>query len=210
MSLLADTAAFQRLLKQLGRSASADVTEMWEDTDGFEEVEILYPEIAEQYAAAAGTLTAQWYFDLNPDRPFETRVGPLPERGQLLASVGWAFTQSDPLTALLGSTDRHIFSTARQTVVENATRENVRYARYASANACAWCQVLATNPARYRSEETAVAGHDNCNCLAVPVREGTEWTPPPYVAQWEEQYNQARAEVGGNLNDIAAYIRAQN
>lgn len=183
---------------------------MWQSTEGWEQVELLYPAIAEQYASAAGTLAAQWYYEINPDQPFETRTAALPERTQLLSSVGWAFTQQQPLPALIGSTERHIFGTARRTVVENASRENVRYARYASANACPWCRVLATNPARYRSEETAVAGHDNCNCLAVPVREGTEWTPPPYVAQWEQQYNEARAEVGGNLNDIAAYIRAQN
>lgn len=208
--LLPNTVAFQRLLKQLGRTAAADVTAMWDDTDGYEEVEDRYPELAGRYTAAAGTLAAQWYYDLNPDKPFETRVGPLPERGQLLAAVGWAYTQRDTLAALIGSTDRQIFSTARQTVVANATRENVRYARYASANACAWCQVLATNPARYMSEESAVAGHDNCNCMAVPVREGTEWTPPDYVAEWQQKYNEARDEVGGNLNDIAAYIRAQS
>lgn len=30
--------------------------------------------------------------------------------------------------------------------------------------------------------------HDNCKCLAVPVRAGTTYTPPDYVKQWESDY----------------------
>lgn len=210
VSLLANTRAFQGLLKRLSSSAASDVTAMWDSTDTFTEVEELYPPLADRYTAAAGTLAAQWYYDLNPDIPFETRVADLPDAGQLRASVGWAYTQSDTVRALIGATERHMFGTARQTVVQNAVRENVRFARYASANACAWCQVLATNPARYRTEEAAVAGHDGCNCMAVPVREGTDWTPPAYVAEWEQQYADARDAVGGDLNDITNYLRRQN
>lgn len=208
--LLTNTVAFQRLLKQLSRTAATDVNALWDDTDSFDQVEELYPELANRYTASAGTLAAQWYYDLNPDKPFETRVGPLPERGQFLASVGWAYTQQDTLSALIGSTERHIFTTARQTVVDNARREKVRYARYASANACEWCQILATNPPRYSSEDAATAGHDNCNCMAVPVRDGTDWTPPDYVAEWEQKYFDARDVVGGDISKIASYLRAQN
>lgn len=30
--------------------------------------------------------------------------------------------------------------------------------------------------------------HDNCKCLAVAVRPGQDWEPPPYVLQWDEDY----------------------
>lgn len=208
--LLADAVALQRILRQLSRTAATDVTAMWNDSDGWQDVEDLYPDVVDRYAGAAGSLAAQWYYDLNPDKPFETRTAAMPERGRLLATVGWAFTQPNTLNALVGATERYVFTTARETVVSNAVRERVRWARHASANACAWCQVLATNEPRYGSEEAAIAGHDNCNCMAVPVREGTEWTPAPYVEQWREQYNAARDEVGGNLNDIVNYLRRQD
>lgn len=207
--LLNSTRAFQRLLKQLGRSAATDVTRLWESTDTFSQVEELYPPLVDRYAGAAGTLAAQWYQDLNPDSDFDIQVADLPDPGQARASVGWAYTQRNTAVALVGAAERYMFSTARQTVVSNAVREDVRFARYASANACPWCQVLATNPARYRTEESAIAGHDGCNCIAVPLRGDAEWTPPPYVADWEQQYLDARDEVGGDLNDIVNYLRRQ-
>lgn len=206
--LLPKAVAFQRLVARLGLAAAQRVTAMWDNTEGWEEVEDLYPEVVDPFAAAAGQLAAQWYQDLNPDVPFEVRTSGLPERGQLLAAVGWAFTQTNTLTALRGSAERFVFTTARSTVVDNARRENVRFARHASATACTWCQVLATNPPRYTSEESAIAGHDNCHCIAVPVREGNDWTPAPYVEEWRQNYENARDEVGGNLSDIANYLRS--
>lgn len=206
--LLASAVAFQRLVAQLGVAAARRITTMWDSTEGWQDVEEQYPVVVDPFAAAAGQLAAQWYQDLAPDVPFEVRVTGLPEPGQLTATVGWAFTQSSPLTALTGAAERYVFSTARSTVVGNAAREKVRFARHASATACTWCQVLATNDPRYLSEDSATAGHDNCHCIAVPVREGTQWTPAPYVEEWRNAYNDARSAVGGDLNAIAAYMRS--
>lgn len=208
--LRASAISFQRLVQQLGLAAAQRVAAMWENTDGWQDVEEQYPLVVDPFTAASGQLAAQWYQDLNPNKPFEVRVSGLPEDGQLKAVVGFAFTQTNPLTALVGAADRFVFSTARQTVVDNAKREKVLFARHASATACEWCQVLATNEPRYLSEESATAGHDNCHCIAVPVREGTEWTPAPYVKEWEQNYADARDAVGGDLNDITNYLRKQN
>lgn len=206
--LLPKAVAFQQLVRQLGLAAAQRITAMWNNTTGWQDVEEQYPLVVDPFTAASAQVAAQWYQDLNPNIPFEVRASGLPKLGQLTAAVGWAFTQTDTLKALTGSAERFVFTTARTTVVDNARRENVKFARHASATACTWCQVLATNEPRYLSEESAVAGHDNCHCIAVPVREGTDWTPAPYVADWEEKYLAARDEVGGNLNDIAAYMRS--
>lgn len=37
--------------------------------------------------------------------------------------------------------------------------------------------------------------HDHCHCIAVPVRAGGTYTPPPYVEQWMSQYADATAAV---------------
>lgn len=33
--------------------------------------------------------------------------------------------------------------------------------------------------------------HDDCRCEAVPVREGTTYVPPAYVAEWTQEYHDA-------------------
>jgi hypothetical protein len=164
--------------------------------------------VVDPFLSAAGTLSAEWYDSLAPESTLDTRPSLLPARDVLSASVGWAFSQLNPLAAMIGTTERHIFTTSRTTVVENAQREGVRFARYASANACAWCRVLATREPVYKSAENATRGHDNCHCMAVPVRAGDTYTPPDYVKGFLKEYNTARAEVGGNLNDIVNKMRS--
>lgn len=202
-----EAANFQQLLLNLGAVAATVVTTMWNDTPDSEELKEQYPPTIDPFLAAAATLAAQWY-SLLSDAPFATEIPPLPQPEVLSASVGWSFTQSDPLQSVIGSTERHLFGTARTTVVANAEREGVKFARYASANACSWCRVLATREAVYSSAENAVKGHDNCHCLAVPVREGDIWTPPDYVQQWNDDYIAAREAVGGDLNAIVNHMRS--
>lgn len=35
--------------------------------------------------------------------------------------------------------------------------------------------------------------HDHCHCMAVEIRPGGSYEPPPYVAEWEEEYARASA-----------------
>jgi len=201
-----EVANLQGLLTQLGVLAAVSLRRIWDDTDIPTLVEA-YPGLVDPFLGASAALTAEWYFGLNPGAAFAAEPAPIPEPDVLSSSVRWAFTQTDPLTATIGSTERHIFTQSRQTVVSNAQREGVRWARYASANACPWCRVLATREAVYSSAENAVAGHDNCHCMAVPVRDGDDYTPPDYMTGWIDEYNTARAEAGGDLNAIVNQMR---
>ncbi|OZE92461.1 hypothetical protein CH298_02695 [Rhodococcoides fascians] len=49
--------------------------------------------------------------------------------------------------------------------------------------------------------------HDNCKCIAVAVRPGTNYEPPSYVQQWDEQYIEA-SRGGGGTKAILARMRA--
>jgi hypothetical protein len=40
----------------------------------------------------------------------------------------------------------------------------------------------------FKSAANAVKGHDSCHCVAVPVREGTEFVPPEHYGSWEDDY----------------------
>ncbi|QFG10024.1 capsid maturation protease [Mycobacterium phage IdentityCrisis] len=164
-----------------------------------------YPALATPYLAGSGNLTAVFY----DERPVQAAASDfvavpadvLPDE-QLAASARWAMLQSDPANALKGSATRAVFTSSRDTVILNARREGVRWARHASANACGFCRMLATRGAVYRGEALARKSHDHCHCVAVPDRDGT-YEPPAYVEQWRADYDQARRDGATNAADIA-------
>jgi len=200
---------FQGLLLKLGIVASSAVSTMYRNATDTQQIKDAYPGTVDPFIAASSTLSAQWYDQLDPGADFATELASPPKPGVLESTVGWAIGQINPLEALIGSTERHIFKASRDTVALNAKREGVKFARYASANACPWCRVLATREAVYSTAGNAIKGHDKCHCIAVPIRGDDVYTPPDYVQSWMQEYNDARGEVGGNLNDIVNYLRKQ-
>lgn len=213
MPSLAEVANFQLLLTTLSDRAAAAITALWNTLSGLDErarwraLQDAYPDVVTPFLSAAGVLSEEWYASLNPKSVYAVRPAAPISLDSLAANASWALSQADTLVALAGSAERQVFTTSRDTVTMNAEAEGVRFARYASANACAWCRVLATREAVYKSAENAVKGHDGCHCIAVPIRGGDSWTPPDYVNQWMQDYNDARSAVGGNLNDIVNHMR---
>jgi hypothetical protein len=202
-----EVANFQRLIASLAGAAIGQVAGLLDSTSDSSLLLEAYPQVIDPFISGASTLAAEWYGSLAPESTFPVEVAPAPPVAALKSNVGWALTQLDVRGALSGSAERHVFTATRDTVLHNAKRERVKFARYASANACPWCRVLATREAAYHTADSAVKGHDNCHCIAVPVRDGDSYTPPDYVAQWTDEYNAARDSVGGNLNDIVNHMR---
>jgi hypothetical protein len=198
----------------LSAQGALAVTNLWNQYQNadpetrWQELQEAFPLVVDPFLAASAVLSTEWYRSLDPESTFPAEPSPTAAAAALSANATWALTQLNPLQNLVGSVDRQVFSSSRQTLVDNAEREGVRFARYASANACAWCRVLATREAVYKSAANAVKGHDNCHCMAVPVRRGDTYTPPAYVADWLDEYNTARDQVGGNLNDIVNKMRS--
>ena len=201
---------FQDLISQLAGVAITRTTELMRSTQDVAFVQEAYPVVVDPLIAASGQVSAEWYRSLDPEAEFAVEAAPPPATAALQTNVRWALTQLDPIGALTGSAERQVFSMSRDTVAANADRESVRFARYASANACPWCRVLATRGAVYRAADLAVKGHDNCHCIAVPERGGNNYVAPDYVAGWLDDYKAARGEVGGNLDDIVNYMRRTN
>lgn len=54
---------------------------------------------------------------------------------------------------------------------------------------------MATRGAIYTSAASAVKGHDNCRCIAVPIRKGTSYTTPTMVGDAEKRYFAARKQL---------------
>lgn len=50
--------------------------------------------------------------------------------------------------------------------------------------------------------------HDHCHCVAIEVRAGGSYEPPPYVEKWMDEYTDARDAVGStNTKKIMAEMR---
>lgn len=177
------------------------------DSAEVEQILEAYPLLLEPYLDAAVEIAADWYASLAPDSGFPVEVAAPVEAKSLQGSVRWALTQTDVRAAVQGSTDRRVFDSARATITHNAVREKVYWSRGASASACPWCRVLATNGPIYHTAKAAVKGHDGCHCVPVPLRAGADYQPPDYVSDWEQQYMDARKQVGGNLDAIVNYLR---
>lgn len=200
-----EVANFQKLLANLAALAVRRVSGLVsQDPAALPEI---YPATIDPFIAAAGQLSAEWYRSLDPASEYVAETAPPPPVEALQKNAWWASTQPDVGGALGGSAERQVFKTSRDTVAHNAQREGVKYARYASANACPWCRVLATRGPVYHTADNAVRGHDNCHCVAVPLRGGDTYSPPDYVKQWVQDYEDARAQVGGDLDDIVNYLR---
>lgn len=175
-----------------------------------------FPEMIAPHTQAAALISAQWYDELSPSSNFHAApIVDLPP-ARIDKTVQWALHapgDASPLDRLAGSSKRMVMDSSRTTVIGNAKTEGVSWARYASATACEFCRILATRGAVYGSKQSALKSHDHCRCIATPLRAGQDWTPPAYVAKWEDEYVAARATVSAagqpqTLNNILAAMRA--
>lgn len=129
----------------------------------------LLAQIADKYGAPAATLAADWYDEARADAgaPGSFRASPadLPEAARFESLAGWSVdalfgaTPDSPLalSRVSGGLSRIVFDQARDTTVAAVELDPAgpTYARHASANACAFCKMLATRGATYTSAESA-------------------------------------------------------
>ena len=205
---------FQAALAALAVRAGLDVATLLSRLDRLSEREAFafitdaYPQLLDPFLRSSGELTVQWYSE-QPAKPvprggelFVPEPVPLVSADRLAASARWALTLPDPVVALKGSATRAVFDQSRNTVIVNAGRERVRWARHAQPSACGFCKLLATRGAVYRSQVKALKSHDHCRCLASPIRDGV-YDPPAYVEKWSQEYTAARESGAVTPNEIA-------
>lgn len=128
-------------------------------------------EVADKYGTAAGSIAADYYDELRvaagaPGR-FTPTIAPLPEVERFEALARWGVgpmfaTDPNPAKALSlmsGGLSRIVLGVGRDTIADavSADPTGPRYARHASANACAFCAMLATRGAVFTSAASAGA-----------------------------------------------------
>ncbi|AHH22097.1 hypothetical protein NONO_c73410 [Nocardia nova SH22a] len=161
----------QLILTQVDRLATADLEALWrlaeeKATDDFAAYMIeAFPELATEYASFAADTAAAWYDESPTTTDYFATPGPLPKTEALTTSAQWALGGDGlvGLDRLKGTLQRATFGAARDTITLNADREGSKWARHASASACAFCAMMASRGAVYTSEHAAagVVGRRN-------------------------------------------------
>ena len=163
-----EAAEIQSILTDLTTLAARDLSQMWARINSLAPGDVrdyllaALPDLVDQFASAAGAYTTQWYDDQDPASKFRAKPADQPDVEQLRASTRWALSPlfgvgtGSPLTMLAGVTQRAIVGVSRQTVLDNVNRESgATWARHASANACAFCAMVASRGAVYASKQSA-------------------------------------------------------
>lgn len=166
MPTLSEIRGRQRALQDLHRAGLREVNQLWGAASNLSSREFqalmleAFPELALEYNSAAGDMALTWYEDSGRGLRFQPAAVEPPVIDRFVESTRWALGAygEDGLARLGGVLQRALFDGARAAVVENARSERgATWARYASANACAFCALMATRGAVYTTEGAATA-----------------------------------------------------
>lgn len=175
MATLRQVEEHRRAVFDLTTVAMAELVRVWRSltlddaAEATRQIKALLPLLIDGYGPAMGALSADWYDDLREAAEvrgrYVARVGDLPADGQVTALAGWAVSplwQANPapdlaLSKLSGGVQRLLADIDRDTTTSNAEADPGKptWARHASANACAFCAMLATRDGVYLSEAAA-------------------------------------------------------
>lgn len=182
--------------------------------------------IVHRYGPASAALSTRFYRTQRREAGIRgsitVRHAPLPDDRQVDRTVRWAtgpLWSADPAYAsdnleaarsnVLGAVDKLILDVGRDTVlgaVQN-DRKARGWARVPEGGSCAFCALLATRGAVYRTEQRAdFRSHDHCRCVAEPIF--VEYEPSARVRELQALYRQATAGVSGGKAMRAAFRRA--
>lgn len=211
----------------------------------------VFAEVVASYGELAAGLSADFFDDMReaagvPGR-FSARLADVVGAEQAEASARWALSalrrreftlteddgeeitvvkEPDPekaLERLSGAAQRHVRQPGRDTITENAGRDNARWARVPTGDStCAFCRILASRAddeglgGVYASERSALYRedggkyHDWCDCKPIPIWSPTDYPegydPNTYLQQYVDAAKVARSL---HITDIAAAMREQ-
>lgn len=176
--------------------------------------------LVDQYGQASGALAADFYDAERKAARIAGRFTPVqaspPDLRQVDESMRWA-TRSlwrerpDTQGARLLVQDvaeRMVLDVGRNSIIDSAQhdRKAKGFARVTEPGACAFCLLLATRGAVYKSRESAGAlgdsdvnrYHDHCRCHVVPVF--TAYEPSAEIRHWQHVYAESTRNQSDKLN----------
>lgn len=239
MALLSDVVAYQASVEDISAVALAELLAFWRNLGDdpaavAAAIREFMPDLVDTYQPVSAEIAAQFYDDSRAQAGvpgvYDARLTGRPAGEKVQVNLGWALEplfRRDPSGVAAPDRDLSVSRTgslaqltiadgARETIDDNVKSDPARprYARHASANACAFCALMASRGAVYRSD-TAAAGrkwHSHCHCVAYAVWPGEKDDTAPYVADWDRAYVAARKSaiadgVAPDINGILRYMR---
>lgn len=186
------------------------------------------PILTEQYGAVAATMAAEWYDELRAASGAAGRftavtatsvpTGAVEANVRFLASHLWTTNPAEMLGGLQIAADKYVKQPGRDTIMSNARRERIRFARVPTGDkTCAFCLMLASRDALYFTRESAGDINDTgfgdgfhgfCDCAVVPIRKKSDY-PEGYLPDaYYSMYTEARKAAGsGDTKEITAAFR---
>lgn len=227
MATLAEAEAHRSSVEDVATIAVAQLLAEWPNLPLDDPLALSAPlgdllaELIQDFAAATAALGADWYDELREASEVPgLYVADLADEvslDRILSSADWAAGGAwvDEQKALRDASaflERIVAEGDRDTIDLNVGRDpaSPRYARYASADACAFCALNATRGPVFRTEDAAGNKyHDHCRCIAVPVWDRADYDEAPYVADWRKAYYAATKALGRGADPkaILAHMR---
>ena len=184
---------------------------------------VAVPEVVDTYGTLASLAAIDFYSQVRGSSTFRPQLPrPVPDR-QVAASVRWAISPLfDPsavsqaedgleaLTRVVTITDRNVANQGHETIYQSgiADPRQPKFARVPVGDTCAWCRLMASRGAVFRTEATAKfrRSHAKCDCKVSPVFDGEDL---PYDRQaLLDEYQAARDKASkGSIKAITAEIR---
>ena len=230
MTSQADFDRFVESQRGVRRLALRDLAAWWVTVEHLSPSEIkreaqaFLPLISQTYGEMSSAAAADFYEAARADSVARGGfTAALPVSGaasQASRHVSWA---TDPLFVgeaaaaldrMSGVVDVAALQDGRSTVIYNANRDPAkpRWARIPVGKTCAWCLMLASRGAVYRSAQTAGSAtefHRACDCQPTPSWDWGKDLPPSYdEGELYGVYERARADAGsGDTKQITAAMR---
>lgn len=217
MATRAEVVLFRRALQALSVAVKRDLAAVWAPLAGADfaaqraVLDSLWPDLIATYGDMGATVAAdmldEWLVD-----PELVMVRPVDEP-RASARMRWALGTANPLGNLQSIADELVKQPARRTVQRTAEASGAAWARVpGSAEPCAFCLMLASRGAVYRSGSSAkfdgtFHGGD-CKCVVVAVQSDADLPEGYDPDALYEQYKLARDHAeSGSPRAIAAALR---
>lgn len=181
----------------------------------------VFAALVQEYGSASVSLNSDYYDDARTDAgiPGVYRVPdvePLaPERVSGALSAALDVPPDLAQSSVEGYADLLVTSIGKDALIAAITGDKTaqKWARVTSPGACAFCRMLATRGAVYKTDATAsFVPHPKCHCTIEAVFHPESYEPTAATRGDQKLYNDAgeNAEVGARLNAFRRAIAAQD
>lgn len=182
------------------------------------------PLIISEYGPIGSDLAVDWFMEQRAESAARGAFNPVTSdafiyeddivgQTRFLAGQLWTPEPEGMLGGLTSMTDKYVKQSARDTMVLNAGREGVRWARVPSgAKTCSFCLVLASRDAAYLSKRSAKYDqstgekyHGDCDCQPVRIGRDDEY-PDGYIPKDLYDIYDTSADKTGTRADIREIV----